>query len=198
MDTRNHNLSCSPNAFQRWDLPSFTYSIHAVRPILAGEQIFISYLDPFEPCRIRQKDLLRKYSFKCTCPSCSLSPAESAKSDRIRYILRQKRDPTDERDLLAWATNPLLPDDHIIKPSLSAVEMMNQEGIYVDVWDYHYQRLCKAYCALANEPEAMRWAKKAAALTVACTGNDGGWANVVASVRNTNWWGLRAKAAGGL
>jgi hypothetical protein len=150
----------------------------------------------FMPRHDRQENLLQKYSFKCACPSCSLSPTESAKSDIIRYMLNQTRDPTDERDLHAWAANPSLPDDHIIKPSLLAVGMMDQEGVYCDVWDYYYGRLCKAYCALSNEPEAMRWAKKAAALAVACTGNDGGWGKVISSLRDTNWWGLRARGAG--
>ena len=57
--------------------------------------------------------------------------------------------------------------------------MMEQEGEFQDVWDYHYQRLCKAYCALSDKVEAKRWAEKAAALTKVFTGNDGGWANVI-------------------
>jgi hypothetical protein len=186
--------SCSPNALQRWDLSTFTCGIRALRPIRAGEQIFITYIDPSKPRQTRQDQLMRQYSFKCACPSCSL-PA-SARSDWNRYLLYQDRDPTDERDLRKWAVDLSLPDDHIIKPSLSAVEMMDEEGLYAGIWDYHYQRLCKAYCALSNESEAKRWAEKAAALTVAHTGSDGGWAKVITSLRNTNWWGLRTKAIG--
>jgi hypothetical protein len=142
-----------------------------------------------------QEELLQKYSFKCACPSCSLSLAESAKSDINCYVLRQKRNPTDECDLHAWAADSSLPNDHIIKAGLFAAGMIDEEGMYIEVWDYYYQQLCKVYCALSNELEARQWVEKAVALMEVCTGNDGGWGNlkVITSPQNTNWWGIKVK-----
>ncbi len=50
---------------------------HALRDIAPGEQVYISYLDPFLPPRSRHITLLRGYGFRCTCPRCegSLSPS---------------------------------------------------------------------------------------------------------------------------
>ncbi|KAG6806905.1 hypothetical protein H0H93_002252, partial [Arthromyces matolae] len=39
------NHSCGPNAAHKWDLASFSTSLYALRPIVAGEEITIIYTD---------------------------------------------------------------------------------------------------------------------------------------------------------
>ncbi|CAH2003454.1 unnamed protein product [Acanthoscelides obtectus] len=68
------NHSCIPNAE-----PSFLHNNHrlsliAVRDILEGEEILISYLDECTLTRSRhsrQKELTKNYLFQCKCPKCS-------------------------------------------------------------------------------------------------------------------------------
>lgn len=170
--------------------------IIAIRPIRAGEEICIQYTDLDRPRADRQAELLAKYSFTCTCWSCSLPPQESRRSDIRRNLIRTiDSDPDNESELKAWIANASLPDDLIIKQSKYVVDMLETEQICPEnVWPAHYQRLCKAYCALGDLENAKAWARKAALLTRVCKGDDGGWEKVVAAPQNTVWWGLRAKA----
>jgi hypothetical protein len=98
----------------------------------------------------------------------------------------------DDRPLREWASNPSLPDDHIIKGSLKILGMMEDEGLYEEeIWKVHYTRLCKVFCALGDREAARYWAKKAAVMTTAVTGNDGGWDKVADDPEKTEWWGIR-------
>src|ERR1700731_308295 len=64
------------------------------------------------PRRDCQGELLRKYSFKCTCPSCSLSLAESTSSDRRRAVL--KRTLLTSRTCVHELLTVHFPNDHTI------------------------------------------------------------------------------------
>ncbi|XP_042448796.1 histone-lysine N-methyltransferase ATXR2-like [Zingiber officinale] len=65
------NHSCLPNAkaFKRDEDKDGQAVIIAVRPILEGEEITISYIDEDLPYEERQA-LLADYGFKCMCPRC--------------------------------------------------------------------------------------------------------------------------------
>jgi len=179
-----------------WRLNSFVQQVFAIRPISIGEEICVQYMDLDLPRASRQAQLLTKYSFTCTCWSCSLPAQESLRSDIRRNLISSiKSNPEDESELNMWVTNTSLPDDHIIKQSKRVVEMMDAEKIYPEhVWPAHYQRLCKAYCALGDSENARVWAEKAAVMTTICKGDDAGWGKVAAAPQNTTWWGLRTKA----
>jgi SET domain len=65
------NHSCSYNAIVRFDLPSQSMTISALRPITRGEQIFVSYIDATNPYHVRQAELQHRYFFTCECIKCS-------------------------------------------------------------------------------------------------------------------------------
>ncbi|KAG6834201.1 hypothetical protein H0H93_011216 [Arthromyces matolae] len=57
------------NAARMNHRPSFSLRVHAVRPIKAGEEICVSYMDTTVPKAERQR-LLRPYGFECSCTAC--------------------------------------------------------------------------------------------------------------------------------
>ncbi|XP_051126295.1 histone-lysine N-methyltransferase ATXR2 isoform X2 [Andrographis paniculata] len=65
------NHSCNPNAkaFKREEDRDGQASIIALRRILKGEEITISYIDEDRPYAERQ-ELLADYGFRCGCPRC--------------------------------------------------------------------------------------------------------------------------------
>jgi SET and MYND domain-containing protein len=62
------NHSCLPNCVAVFNGP--TLMIRAIRPIPAGEQLLISYLDLLDGLEQRRRTLRRTYSFQCECERC--------------------------------------------------------------------------------------------------------------------------------
>jgi hypothetical protein len=188
--------SCTPNAELHWDLDSMSFTVRAIRDLQPDEQITISYCDIYMPREMRRRELQLKYKFLCTCPSCALPDAESARSDQRRHLLRMevyKADSLrDDRPLREWASNPALPDNHIVKYGLKILGIMEEEGLYEEeIWSVHYAWLCKVSCALGDREAARGWAKKAAVMMTVYTASDGGWNKVVDDPEKTEWWGIR-------
>ncbi|KZT57212.1 SET domain-containing protein [Calocera cornea HHB12733] len=87
------NHSCVPNATYDWSFKHFSGALRSVVPIKAGAEITISYTSKmFSSAAERKAELLEKYAFECTCPSCTFSPPRQKKSDERREALG-KRDP---------------------------------------------------------------------------------------------------------
>ena len=83
------NHDCRANADYYYDPDSLTQYIHAIRPILPGEEITISYLNPLLTRRRRAKRLLRNWGFGCGCAACTASAAAGHASDaRVEQIAR--------------------------------------------------------------------------------------------------------------
>lgn len=71
------NHSCAPNAAKF--LLGNSIIVVAMRPIQAGQQLFVSYCDVLKSDKERQSILLSKHGFQCMCERCSHSwtPAEA-------------------------------------------------------------------------------------------------------------------------
>jgi len=65
---------------QEFDLASFSFLFKARRNIMAGEQLFYSYVSIYKSAADRQKDL-SPYGFRCQCTSCVNATLET---DRLR------------------------------------------------------------------------------------------------------------------
>ena len=189
-----------PNAEHTWDLKSMTYTVRAIRPIAQGEQVFIAYHYLFLPRVERQNVLFSKYSFKCTCPCCTLPPAESTLSDIRRNLLKTLFAQTPEvlreqdRLLKEWASNPSLPDDHLTKRSQMVLALMDKEDAYdMNAWFAHCALLFKAFSALSDREGVQELAIKATTMAKIYTGSDGGWSKTAKAPEATEWWGLRRK-----
>ncbi|KAI8952396.1 hypothetical protein F4801DRAFT_229674 [Xylaria longipes] len=62
------NHSCDPNACLIFNQPG--HEIRALRPIKAGEEVFIKYVEVTNPFSVRQAELKENYLFTCRCTKC--------------------------------------------------------------------------------------------------------------------------------
>eukprot|EP01012_Entosiphon_sulcatum_P003441 TRINITY_DN11085_c0_g1_i1.p1 TRINITY_DN11085_c0_g1~~TRINITY_DN11085_c0_g1_i1.p1 ORF type:complete len:314 (-),score=28.00 TRINITY_DN11085_c0_g1_i1:29-970(-) len=62
------NHSCDPNSQVTWG-PDHCIFMHTIRPVKAGDELTISYINTAAPFAERQR-LLRSYWFTCGCPRC--------------------------------------------------------------------------------------------------------------------------------
>lgn len=90
------NHDCRPNAAYYVDQSTLMHITTAVRPIKAGEEITITYLDPLTPRADRQERAQSHWGFGCTCSHCSASPDEVVESDKrlkeLKWIEGQLQD----------------------------------------------------------------------------------------------------------
>ncbi|KAJ9618726.1 SET domain-containing protein 5 [Taxawa tesnikishii (nom. ined.)] len=77
------NHSCHPNAIHSWNKLTYIQSVHALRDIKAGEQIFIDYVPDsmWDPDQ-RAKWLQYYHNFTCRCPSCAGPSAVQSRANR--------------------------------------------------------------------------------------------------------------------
>lgn len=87
-DVSRFNHDCRPNVAYYMD-EQLVHHTHAVREIPAGEELTLTYVDPFGPHDARQSHILQSWGFACTCPHCSMSAARVRESDaRLQEIDR--------------------------------------------------------------------------------------------------------------
>ncbi|KAK8139326.1 lysine methyltransferase [Apiospora sp. TS-2023a] len=90
------NHDCRPNADYYFDVETFTHNIHAVRPIAAGEEITVSYIDPVQSRQERLQRLNTSWHFPCSCSLCAQNEHATAASDariaQIEQLRKQFRD----------------------------------------------------------------------------------------------------------
>jgi hypothetical protein len=65
------NHDCAPNAIYSIDTATLMHAVYATRPISEGEEITISYLDPFQLAKHRSSWLEDAFGFECACRRCS-------------------------------------------------------------------------------------------------------------------------------
>lgn len=79
-DVSRLNHDCRPNLAFRID-EKLAHRTYAVREIPAGEELTLSYMNPFEAHAVRQQHVLQSWGFKCTCRQCALPEDEIRESD---------------------------------------------------------------------------------------------------------------------
>ncbi|POS79201.1 hypothetical protein DHEL01_v202391 [Diaporthe helianthi] len=83
------NHSCLPNSHNNWNTCNQDEheTIHAIRPISAGEEITIPYNDG-GLFAARQAFLKQSFGFDCQCTICVLPPAQRRDSDARRVLIQ--------------------------------------------------------------------------------------------------------------
>ncbi|KAJ7496732.1 hypothetical protein FB451DRAFT_1456312 [Mycena latifolia] len=85
------NHACTPNAHFFFCTETFAGRLHALRRIVAGEEITVGYTDLAAPRAQRRADLAR-YAFECACATCGL-PEAASDARRVAigaYLMRMK------------------------------------------------------------------------------------------------------------
>ncbi|CAK7220418.1 SET domain-containing protein 5 [Sporothrix bragantina] len=92
------NHDCRPNADYHFDHDTLTQHIHAVRPIAAGEEITVSYMDLIKTRKQRLDKLKATWGFPCSCSLCTqnrhLTKASDARIKQIQDLRNEFRDYT--------------------------------------------------------------------------------------------------------
>lgn len=80
------NHSCVPNVFNSYNATIKLLTVHAVRDIEVGEQIFTCYADSF--CRDfeQRQAFLKHWSFSCACSACSDRATTDPVRKRMLYL----------------------------------------------------------------------------------------------------------------
>ncbi|KAJ8122048.1 hypothetical protein ONZ43_g1656 [Nemania bipapillata] len=81
------NHSCIPNCHNSWNSETQQETIHAIRDILAGEEITISY-ETGALTASRHEHLRKNFGFDCHCDLCSLPLEELQASDHRRRQIK--------------------------------------------------------------------------------------------------------------
>ncbi|KAF8259761.1 hypothetical protein EI94DRAFT_969320 [Lactarius quietus] len=149
------NHSCSPNAKFSFNSDTGEARIYALGTIPRGEEIFIAYIGSTDlygtPRRLRQANLRNCYHFTCACPICSLSEAESKKSDARRVKVNQLRE-----NILS--SNPSrLPGAQLLNAVVKVIHLLQEERCLADADEF---TTCAAViCALHSDwVSAKYWA----------------------------------------
>lgn len=102
-EVSNLNHDCRPNAVYYIDPTTLMHITTAVRAIEPGEEISLSYLDPFASQEERHERAQRAWGFVCKCSQCSLAAEEREHSEtrlkEIKWIEAKLTDYSDHRGI---------------------------------------------------------------------------------------------------
>ncbi|KAF8516572.1 hypothetical protein BU17DRAFT_76629 [Hysterangium stoloniferum] len=152
------NHSCGPNAAPKWSLDTLSSSLYALRPIRAGEEITITYIDPTHPQSDRVAKLQQNYRFTCDCPHCSLVLDDQVqKSNEARMQLRDwfHTHPT----FTKWHTDLCRSDDTVISSHLAALDLIDQEGMH-GLQGLFLEEIALCYAVLGDEEQFKYWGQR--------------------------------------
>lgn len=152
------NHSCVPNCEQTWDNVSCQECIFASGDIRAGEELTISYVEPYLTRLQRADELRRRYKFQCNCLACSSAGGRSdGRRARLCQLLQEMRVPSD--------------GDRGIQVALEVLELFDAEGL--NMLAYRVQacmHACKCLLRAGRPEESRPWASKAARYMEMCRG----------------------------
>jgi len=120
------NHACAPNAQGNFNTALGRFTIHAVRPIDAKEEITLSYLAEHGALRdARQSRLLDRYGFLCDCPGCDTAGKRSQEGEERRRRMQVRLQTYAEE-----AAERETPDPEAeLKVMRGLIEMYEAEGI---------------------------------------------------------------------
>ncbi|RDW74233.1 hypothetical protein BP5796_07675 [Coleophoma crateriformis] len=145
-DIARLNHDCRPNAAYRFDHETMTQKIHAIRDILPGEELTLSYTNPSVSRQERQDRLKRLWGFQCGCNSCTQDESQGKESDdRVAQINLLKPKFTDYPSTATAAMAELL------------INLSRQEGLWETIYlPYTYAAL--KYNSIGESSMAVKYA----------------------------------------
>ncbi|KAJ7072798.1 hypothetical protein C8F01DRAFT_1105265 [Mycena amicta] len=155
------NHSCAPNVGLGFDKASFSYEVHALRDIPAGEELFMSYIHISElllPKENRNTILRRRLNFggPCLCSSCTQSM--EVLSDRRRAAI-EECNPTElfER----WQKDHTLAANWLLQPCYNQLGRIQREGLQrILAYSTVLRVLMEACICLGDAQNASIWARR--------------------------------------
>lgn len=139
--------------------------VRALKDVKSGDEIFTSYWEDPAGTTAQRQQHLGFYGFQCTCTACTNPTA-----DHLYLKLVSSHDQLDS-SYNAWLKDRTLPDDHITKPSLLWVSLIEQLGLPRKMIYYNYlDVIVKSYIALGDLENSVKYGTRLARWMVAMTG----------------------------
>ena len=161
------NHSCLPNSHNNWNSNAEHETIHAIRPIRAGEEITISY-DRGGPSAVRRAFLAGAFGFDCNCSGCSLPSSELQASDARRILIQSLDDAIGDPFRMAHSPKESLVDCH----TLLQVLMEEYNGYARGHSARPYYDAFQVSVAHGDQARASLFAERAYEARVICEGED--------------------------
>lgn len=144
-ETSRLNHDCGPNGQYFWDPLHITQYIHTSRDIAPGEEITVSYIDPFASHAVRQQHL-SSFGFSCTCRKCTNAAASDRRLGQINELQRVLND---------WNTRDATPQKAVELIKLSEVEGLEA---FLDV---AYGHAALSFSSVGDEKNTKKYAEMA-------------------------------------
>lgn len=157
------NHSCVPNCEQTWDEDTSEERLYASTGIRAGEELCISYVNPFASFAERAEELLDQYRFRCNCPACNSASVESDnRHARLQTLVLN----------MSYAMQEGYSDkERGIQTAKEMMKLCDEEGLTLN--GFRTQACLHAFrsCLASKDvPEAELWAREASRYCEMCRG----------------------------
>ncbi|TFK26315.1 SET domain-containing protein [Coprinopsis marcescibilis] len=152
------NHACGPNASYKWSLPTLTARLYALRSIAPNEEITINYTDLLQPRSDRLRNLEKYYKFACDCKWCTFTdPEAQEKSDAARAFLGTYLNT--HPSYRKWSMDICLPDTFVIESHLSAIQLIEKEGLDA-LLPLFLDEILRCYAELGDEDQFRVYAER--------------------------------------
>jgi len=151
------NHSCVPNAHVAWSEVLEEQTVHAIKPIVAGEPITVCYMDPDSTRDERRAHLRTKLGFVCGCALCSLPECEALEaSDANRRQLREV-----EVTMCAIASGTHGAHSRLVQLVRDKLRLLQAESLPMEWAHMDMVRCVSSSCAVADFEMARTWLLRA-------------------------------------
>ncbi|KAI9675678.1 MAG: hypothetical protein M1817_001045 [Caeruleum heppii] len=158
------NHGCLPNAQHTWNSNKGYETIHAVKEIVAGEEVTIMYAEG--PSQLRRLKLKTKFRFDCACALCQLPLQERRASDqRLEEITRLDELIGDGHQIVANPTGCLANVRRLLR-------LLHEENITDSRVPRAYYDAFQIAIAHGDQARAKSFAERAFKLRLQCEGDD--------------------------
>ncbi|KAK4209093.1 SET domain-containing protein 5 [Rhypophila decipiens] len=176
------NHDCSPNLGYYFDTATLSHKVYAVKDILPGEELSVSYVDVLHPRETRQRLLQATWHFKCVCSRCGGPHAHEnddahilAESDsRVKQInaLRRELDNYNPTSSSSGASgNKVVVGSGTPAKALLMITLYELEGAQVRIYEAYY-RAALEYNGVGDATNAMIYARLCLAKGLVARGPD--------------------------
>lgn len=157
------NHSCRPNAKHTWNASLKQQTVYAIRPIAAGHELTLSYLQGGTYDQ-RQQELQSFFGFTCTCDLCSKPLTERAASDSRIQHAQNLNDAIGDYD--ACRSSPM----RVLADARKLLELYREEDIIDDRVPNVYYDLFQVCAMHSDAARASVFAEEYCALKRASEG----------------------------
>ncbi|KAH8896773.1 SET domain-containing protein [Thozetella sp. PMI_491] len=168
------NHSCAPNVFHRFNPRIKRMTIHALRDIAPGEELFTSYIDVCHPTVVRRQ-LLKHWGFRCHCTACSsLDGEKDACRKQLEWYLskinRQEEKRGSQGDGAEWTRRDYERCASMVQKCIRMME--DEELAESDTLGILCSLAARYAIKLERTEQAIGWAERAVDIERKCLGED--------------------------